>query len=268
MTWRIAAASAIGTSHAKTGQPCQDSLRVRLVDTAQGPVLVSAVSDGAGSAAHSEIGSRAAVTTATYLIENYLEAGGTVSSLTHEAALSWLAQIQSVISSLALEAGMAVRDFACTLLVAIIADGSSAFLQVGDGAMVVREEGDEGWSYVFWPQHGEYINSTNFVTSADAATAMEFACPARKIESFSCFSDGIESLVLHYATKTVHDGFFNGMIEPVRLATAEGLDHDLSESLARYLNSDRVCDRTDDDKSLVLATRSPIPSSSAADVVS
>lgn len=255
MTWRIAAASVIGTSHAKTGLPCQDSARVRLVNTPQGPVLVSAVSDGAGSAAHSEMGSRAAVTTATYLIENYLEAGGTVSAIDHETALSWLAQIQSVISNLAIEAGTSVREFACTLMVAVVAFDVSVFLQVGDGAMVVREEGDDGWSYVFWPQHGEYINSTNFVTSLDASEVMEFARPARRIESFSCFSDGIESLVLHYATKTVHDSFFNAMIEPVRASSADGVDEALSESLVQYLSADRVCDRTDDDKSLVLATR-------------
>jgi len=41
---------AIGTSHTKTGQPCQDSVRVRLVDTSAGQILISAVSDGAGSA--------------------------------------------------------------------------------------------------------------------------------------------------------------------------------------------------------------------------
>lgn len=97
---------------------------------------------------------------------------------------------------------------------------------------------------------------------------MEFARPARRIESFSCFSDGIENLVLHYATKTVHDPFFNAMIEPVRASTATGLDALLSESLVRYLSAERVCDRTDDDKSLVLATRSTFPPSSIADASS
>jgi hypothetical protein len=171
-----------------------------------------------------------------------------------------------VISNLAIEAGLSVREFACTLMIAVVGLDASAFLQVGDGAMVVREEGDDGWSYVFWPQHGEYINSTNFVTSPDASKVMEFARPVRRIESFSCFSDGIESLVLHYATKTVHDPFFNAMMEPVRASTSIGVDDALSESLVRYLSADRVCNHTDDDKSLVLATRSPSPSSSSADV--
>lgn len=256
MTWRIAATSAIGTSHAKTGQPCQDSVRVRLVDTLAGPILISAVSDGAGSAAHSEMGSHAAVTTASYLVENFLEAGGNVGSIGRDTALSWLAQIQTVISTFAAETRAPVREFACTLLVAIIAPESAAFFQVGDGAMVVRERGDDGWSYIFWPQHGEYINTTNFITTSNASEVMEFASASRRIESFSSFSDGMESLVLHYATKTVHDPFFNKMIAPVCEVLTPGLDDGLSASLSNYLASELVCSRTDDDKSLVLATRS------------
>jgi Protein phosphatase 2C len=255
MNWRIAATSAIGTSHIKNDQPCQDSVSVRLKQTSTGPMLISAVSDGAGSAARSEIGSRAAVTTATYLIENFLDAGGAIGSIGRNTVLSWLAQIQSVISTFATESGVSTREFACTLLVAVVGAESAVFFQVGDGAMVVREENDEGWSYIFWPQHGEYINSTNFITTNNAAEILEFAFVSRRIESFSAFSDGIESLVLHYATKTVHDPFFNNMIAPVRETLKEGIDEELSNSLLNYLNSERVCSRTDDDKSLVLATR-------------
>ena len=217
--------------------------------------MISAVSDGAGTAAHSEIGSRAAVTIASDLVEKFLDAGGDVGSIEQDTALSWLAQIQTVISSLAAEKGAPVREFACTLLVAIIAPESAAFFQVGDGAMVVREQGDDGWSYIFWPQHGEYINTTNFITTSNASEVMEFASASRRIESFASFSDGIESLVLHYATKTVHDPFFNKMIAPVCEVLTAGLDDGLSVSLSNYLASELVCSRTDDDKSLVLATR-------------
>jgi hypothetical protein len=229
--------------------------------------LISAVSDGAGSASHSEIGSRAAVTTATHLVENFLEAGGNVGSIERATALSWLVQIQTAISTLAGETGAPVREFACTLLVAIIAPDSAAFFQVGDGAMVVREQDDESWSYIFWPQHGEYINTTNFITTSNAFEVMEFASASRRIESFSSFSDGIENLVLHHATKTVHDPFFNRMIAPVCEAPTEGMDDGLSASLSNYLTSELVCSRTDDDKSLVLATRSE-PKPPAADAAS
>ncbi|WP_441252057.1 PP2C family serine/threonine-protein phosphatase [Tardiphaga sp. 71_E8_N1_1] len=258
MTWRIAVASVIGTSHLKGGLPCQDSSRATLVDAGAGSTLICAISDGAGSAAHSELGSQAAVSTATLLIENYLQTGQAISAIQRETALSWLAQIQTTISNLAVQSGLSPRDFACTLLVAIIGTEHAAFFQIGDGAMVVSEVGDDGWAYVFWPQHGEYINTTNFVTSTDASKVIEFTSVTRKVESLAVFSDGIESLVLHYASRTVHDRFFNTIVEPVKQVATEGVDGRLSESLARYLNSEKICERTDDDKSLIVATRSPI----------
>ena len=60
--WRTAYASVIGTSHTKTGSPCQDAggcTVVKAVDGAE--VLVAAVSDGAGTASRSEAGSALAV---------------------------------------------------------------------------------------------------------------------------------------------------------------------------------------------------------------
>ena len=48
--WRVIRASVQGTSHAKTGQPCQDSSSVGV--GAPDGMLVAAVADGAGSATY------------------------------------------------------------------------------------------------------------------------------------------------------------------------------------------------------------------------
>jgi hypothetical protein len=69
------------------------------------------------------------------------------------------------------------------------------------------------------------------------------------------FSDGIENLVLHQATKTVHQPFFNTMLGPVRRSAEPGVNTLLSQGLRVYLASPTICDRTDDDKSLILASR-------------
>lgn len=269
MAWRIAAASAVGTSHSRTNLPCQDSVNVQLLNTLDGAVLVCVVSDGAGSAAHSQLGSRMAAKTITKLVQNFLETdGGAVSLIQKEIALSWLSEVQMALGELAEEANSTVREFACTLLVAIIAERCAAFLQVGDGAMVTANELDDGWSYIFWPQHGEFANSTNFVTSSDASEALEFAIIDRRIERFASFSDGIENLVLHQATKSVHAPFFAAMLGPVEQSTTPGLDDELSDSLVKYLGSERVCERTDDDKTLILASRKTSEPQSVANVSS
>ena len=52
-TWRALGASVRGTSHEKTGQPCQDAHCLELLPDGS---LVAAVADGAGSAALGEVG--------------------------------------------------------------------------------------------------------------------------------------------------------------------------------------------------------------------
>lgn len=71
------------------------------------------------------------------------------------------------------------------------------------------------------------------------------------------FSDGIERMVLHGATKTVNDSFFEQMFVAVRASKARGIDQKLSEKLKEYLGSPAVNARTNDDKSLLMATRRP-----------
>src|SRR6185437_11768117 len=56
--WTYAYASVIGSSHLKTGAPCQDASVCRLLQSPDGSnVLVAVVSDGAGSAEKAEEGS-------------------------------------------------------------------------------------------------------------------------------------------------------------------------------------------------------------------
>ena len=114
---------------------------------------------------------------------------------------------------------------------------------------------------MFWPQHGEFANTTNFVTSADLAEVVEFDAAQGHVSEMALFSDGIENLVLHHATKTVHGPFFDRVMMPLRRAETPGLDRGLSDGLRRYLDTPQFNERTDDDKTLVLASRRP-----AADV--
>src|SRR5262249_12376686 len=131
----------------------------------------------------------------------------------------------------------------------------AAFLQIGDGAIVISHGEEDGWSWVFWPQHGEFANTTNFIVSDNARECLAFDLAPRRIDELAIFTDGLEDLVLHQASRTVHQPFFNSVFKPVRESVAQGYDESLSTSLERYLESPIVCERTDDDKTLVIATR-------------
>ncbi|WP_043381467.1 PP2C family serine/threonine-protein phosphatase [Methylobacterium sp. UNCCL125] len=253
--WRLVLAVARGTSHEGSNAPCQDHAGCRVVDTDEGDVLVAVVCDGAGSAAHAEVGAWLAVETAMELVELHFEEGGRMADVDLACGRAWVARVADALTRHAAAEGRPLRDYACTLLVAVVGASGAAFLQVGDGAIVISRGEDEDWSYVFWPQHGEFANTTNFVVSHDATERLEFAYVPERLQEVSVFSDGLENLVLHQATRTVFEPFFRQMLAPVRKLAGPGLDAALSADLTAYLSSPRVCERTDDDKSLVLASR-------------
>jgi len=255
--WRIASASVIGTSHLKQGTVCQDSHACRLLVDADGrTVAVLVASDGAGSAPRAAEGSLLACRIIQEAVEDYLAQGGRVAGIDVGTARSWVKQVTEGIALRAAEQGEIPRDYACTLLAAIIGEDAAASLQIGDGAIVVSDQPEE-WSWVYWPQHGEFANTTNFVTENEVADRLEFGLAMQSIDEVALFTDGIERLVLHFASKTVHAPFFDKMLVPVRALGNDGISAELSRELEKYLSSQAVCERTDDDKTLILATRRP-----------
>jgi hypothetical protein len=254
--WRVVHASVVGSSHTKTGEPCQDFASHEVIDGAEaGEVLVAVISDGAGSAEQSAVGSSTACHAFISLVRLFIAGGGDVSSLDRTQAQHWVKEITDELDRKAHDSGRDVGDYACTLLAAIITNDAAAFMQIGDGAIVTSHGEADGWSWVFWPQHGEYANTTNFLVSKNALEVVEFDVAPRRIDEVALFTDGLENLVLHQTSKTVHDPFFNALFRPVRQATSVGHDEDLSEKLKLYLASPAFCERTDDDRTLLIASR-------------
>jgi hypothetical protein len=194
--WRVASACEIGTSHLGSGTPCQDKAEHVIIRTKEGPVLVAAVCDGAGSAAHSEIGAWLASTTFVELVEVHFENGKRLLDIDRDTVAGWVTQTTERLTARAREDGNAARDYSCTLIAAIVGSEAALFSQIGDGAIVVSHGEADGWNWVFWPQHGEYANQTVFVLSANATQAMQFDVAPRRIDELAIFSDGIERLVL------------------------------------------------------------------------
>ncbi|WP_116812889.1 PP2C family serine/threonine-protein phosphatase [Steroidobacter cummioxidans] len=253
--WRIAGASAVGTSHAKSNSPCQDAFRCALFQSQeQGEIALLMACDGAGSAKFSDLGAELACREFASNLELYVADGHRIEALDRVKMREWLDNVVTALNVRAAADGERLRDYACTLLAAILSPTHAVFVQVGDGAMIVRE-GPEEWCYIFWPQHGEYINTTCFITEPDSLDNYEFTIVANPVHEVAVFTDGIEPLVLQYSTNTVHSRWFNQMLPPVRALPQAGFDEALSQKLATYLSSEAVCARTDDDKTLLLASR-------------
>ncbi|MGR9128893.1 PP2C family serine/threonine-protein phosphatase [Rhizobium leguminosarum] len=251
--WRWAGARAIGTSHLKTDTPCQDYACAKLFPTRDGPVMAAVVSDGAGSASLAEFGSRTVCVSFLKACRDFLTRSA-LDDLDEEVVWDWVDAIREVINQKARTAEARPRDFAATLVALLVAEERSVVIHVGDGAAVIRREGSEEWEVPSWPYQGEYASTTSFVTD-DPHPRLEVVWIEGPVAEFAVFSDGIERMVLDHVSKTAHGPFFNRMLAPLKSSAAETVDKALSFALRDYLDSANVCERTDDDKSLILGLR-------------
>jgi hypothetical protein len=248
--WRFAAQSVQGAHHRVASEPCQDSCLVRTFGSEERSALVACAADGAGSARHSDRGSRLVCQSIVESAAAYHESNGSFDDLTSQLALEWCDAARRAVSELAEIAGGFMRDFACTLCAAIVSETRSVFVQIGDGAIVACR-GDV-CGVVFWPQSGEYVNTTNFLTSVDYREQIQTCQVNGGFSDIAVLTDGIERLALRFDSFTAHLPFFKPLFAAVRGATdVEALTRDL----ARFLDSESIQHKTDDDKTLILACR-------------
>jgi hypothetical protein len=212
--------------------------------------LVTVVSDGAGSSSRSQFGSRC---TCEYVESRIIDAAPQV-LFTRDFALDVLRGLRQRLNDSAIEAGLMLREFACTLLVAIVNESRAAFWQIGDGAMCFRMRGSETYQYAFWPEKGDYANVTFFVTDSKAEDHLEFDLTDGEILELAAFSDGLERLALDFVVGEAHSRFFDGLFPHLR-PLEQGYSARVSSQLTDFLASERVNQRTDDDKTLILASR-------------
>jgi len=245
--WRVIGKSVVGTSHLKGQLPCQDFSDYLRCQIGGEPVLIVGVSDGAGSAALSHIGSQEAVSA---LLRQAASCERPVLEISREDVQGWFANSLAHLKSVAEREKIEVRDLACTSLLAVLGEGHAVFAQIGDGAWIAETSGVFG--AVTWPQNGEFANETKFITSPGALDSMEFEKCSNSLTAAAGFTDGIQALTLNMGARSVHIPFF----QPMFAALADCDDEtSLLSPLINFLSSERVNERTDDDKTLVLARR-------------
>lgn len=245
--WAVLGQSVPGTSHLTGAIPCQDACRFRTFGPDQGWLLV-VVADGAGTAAHSDVGASLVCDEAVRRVE----ACHPDSLQSRDGMLGLFTALREGLLREADARQVLPRALACTALVALVGPSTAAFAQLGDGAIVFRCEAD--LQTAFWPEPKEYANATDFLTDEQYAGALQFATSTSPVTQLAVLTDGLQRLALDFTARLPHPGFFRPLFD--RLNT-EPDPTVLAEPLRAFLESDRVNARTDDDKTLVLATRRP-----------
>ena len=243
MKWNCCHAAARGTSHRLMGTPCQD----RTWWEEFGGVTAAALADGAGSAAHAEIGAETAVRTVCRHITRHYDRlaanpdGGAVGQ-------EILSVLTEALEEKARELGTEVSQLACTLQAVGIRDGRAFLIHIGDGVIGYTHALTGKVGVLSAPDNGEYKNRTTFVTSPDAALRMRlYRCSVEKIGSFLLMSDGTADSLYRKAGNTL-----DSALDTLSLLCALQDPEVASVFLDSYLR-DVIITHTDDDCSLMIA---------------
>jgi hypothetical protein len=216
----------------------EDAVATRLV----GDVLIAVLADGAGSATLGGEGARIAVQVAVDVLSEHAQ-----TPQIHEMVRTVAARLQQEAKTRSVN----VSDLACTLLGAVLGPSGGWVFQLGDGGIVLQDE--RGMRSALRAQTGEFANTTWFVTMPDAERHVQVASiPVPN--AIALFSDGLQYLVLDHVREVPHEPFFHRAFGVVHSSTA-GRNEGASAWIDTMLASDLVRARTDDDTSLILASR-------------
>lgn len=217
-------------------------------DTA--PTFCAIICDGAGSAAFGGEGASIVCRTFSVALKDHFR---TTSALPDDDDIwEWFDLARDRLSLAAAKREVDRRAFASTLVLLLARKGEQLAVHVGDGAIVGRDTSG-AWQALSWPENGEYASTTYFV-SDDPAPKARIARTTHDMDGFAVFSDGIEDLALDLVAVIPHVPFFRTMIAPLDKLDGAGRDTVLSKALGSFLSSPRVCEKTDDDKSLILVS--------------
>lgn len=244
--WTWAAASRRGTAHERNDEPRQDAFRIS--GPPGSPFVALVACDGAGSCPFGGAGAAIAAWTIASCARIWLASAERLPD--PAVAEFWMLLARRNIRNVADRRGLDPRDFATTA-VAVVADGSSSCVaHVGDGAAVGREAASGEWTALSWPEHGEYASTTRFLT--EDALSLRVSRIDLPLDRLVVMTDGMERLALDFRNGRPHRGFLDPLVAPLAEGCG-GHDRRLSEALGRYLSGAAVNERTDDDKTLIVA---------------
>lgn len=247
-------ASVTGSRHAKNGLPCQDAHGWKALPNG---TLIAAVTDGAGSSTLGGLGSVLAVEVALRsLAEQAATDEPTDAPVWQQRLRSSLLESQRALVTKAAQLNVKPRELATTLIVLAATPEVLAVAQIGDGAVVFSDT--EGALYALTTprlRRGEYANETTFLTAPQALSAAQAAVWEGRAAQIAILSDGLQRLALRMPAGTPHGPFFAPLFQFAATHEEAETGETAQDHLRAFLGSPRVIARTDDDLTLLLATR-------------
>ena len=255
--WRVAAATAAGSSHVRNNIPNQDAVDYRLVKAGSSHVVVAAVADGAGSAPRSSEGSRIAVKVAVESMVGAIHKRPPAAFVKHLATSlvrDAIKRAKNAVARYGETNDIPIRDLACTLIVAAASERLMTAAQVGDGAVAAFNIGSGAARTLCAANTGEYANETTFITSRTRPHQVAHVGHAfgSDYDALALITDGLQNLALKMPERQAFLGFWNPIL------------NDLSQTdepeavpgrLHTFISGERIQSRTSDDVTIAIAVR-------------
>ena len=272
----VIGASVRGKGHVQADLPCQDSCKYTYLGNGWG---IAVVSDGAGSASKSQVGSKIVVERATghftevikeleWMERNMLPTNEDWAQI----AYSVLRRVHDDMAYFAREKHVELKELGATAIVMIHSPLGLLVTHVGDGRAGYRNYDGE-WLPIIVPHKGEEANQTIFITSKfwdrpafrlSGRLIPESIVIREKVTGFTLMSDGCENtswLVsrLDKESGRVYDPnrpfprFFDSVTGTLLRYHNENVDGDeRAEAWRSFLDTGKAFSNETDDKTLIL----------------
>ncbi|MBW3635185.1 MAG: protein phosphatase 2C domain-containing protein [Armatimonadetes bacterium] len=235
--WKLAAASVRGKLHAHRGGWREDAFAHDLAHAADGTYAIVVVSDGAGSAPLSRVGSNLLCRETLAHLRDALTQSAPLSTDAQQLRERDLPLLRAVLVEAARHAlqklneeaakrALPLSDFASTLLILVRREWNGqqlcAALQAGDGAIALWND-DNTLTLLGVADHGEHSSETRFLTTA----GMEAELPSRvrfsirpNLRAVAAMTDGVADDYFPEATRL--NQLFEAVLPLVKNGDAPG----------------------------------------------
>ena len=234
--WIVVGASVKGNGHIQNNIPCQDNHKFESIGEGWG---IAIVSDGAGSAAHSELGSKVVVERGMVHLKNLLEKEGWMKNSVLPSDVEWLQKsyyvlkaIRDDVEMLSKKKNVELKSLSATCLAVVYSPLGLLAAHVGDGRMGYKSTSGE-WRAMMTPHKGDEANQTIFLVSdfwsipnyvMSGVLVPESIVVREPVKAFALMSDGCENTAWkctalnpdtgkYYDQNKPFEGFFNPLEE-------------------------------------------------------
>lgn len=270
--WTVVGTSIIGNSHISMGLPCQDNNKYVYLKNGWG---IAITSDGAGSAQHSDVGSRIVVERGIHYFQSVIEQKQWAERNVLPTEAEWtsiayttLKAIRTDMEKFAATKHLELSSLSATIIVAIHTPLGFLTTHVGDGRAGYKDDTGE-WKALITPHKGEEANQTIFITSdfwnlpyyvmSGVMVPESHVVHCRPV-AFTLMSDGCEHTAWQCNMKNQNTGVFydpnkpfERFFNPVVADLSNGTMNDLKTRWARFITQGNGSFKNEsDDKTMIL----------------